>query len=93
MAEYGRHPAMWEAIGAQFIVFIADGLERANPDLSDITAARAQVRDAFEQTENLSLFMGTHTMSPGDHYGRIVHKEVLVTYADGQKVLVKTMTD
>ena len=93
VAEYGRHPAMWEAIGAQFIVFIADGLERANPDLSDITAARAQVRDAFEQTENLSLFMGTHTMSPDDHYGRVVHKEVLVTYADGQKVLVKAMID
>jgi len=93
VARYNRHPAMWEAIGAQFIMFIADGLDRANPDLSDIVKARGQLRDAYEQTANLSLFMGTHTMSPTDHYGRIVHKEVLVTYQDGRKVLVKTMTD
>ena len=92
-AEYGHHPSMWNAIGAQFVVFMADGIERAQPDLGDITEARSQVRDAFEQTENLSLFMGTHTMSPGDHYGRVVHKEVLVTFRDGQKILVKTMTD
>ena len=93
LARYNRHPAMWEAIGAQFIMFIADGLDRADPDLGDIVKARGQVRDAYEQTKDLSLFMGTHTMSPDDHYGRIVHKEVLVTYRDGEKVLVKTMTD
>jgi branched-chain amino acid transport system substrate-binding protein len=90
---YGRPPAMWEAIGAQFVMFIADGIERANPDLSDIIKARGQVRDAFETTKDLSLFMGTHTMSPTDHYGRVVHKEVLVTFEDGAKVLVKTMTE
>lgn len=91
-AEYGQHPSMWNAIGAQFVVFMADGIERAQPDLGDIVEARSQVRDAFERTENLSLFMGTHTMSPDDHYGRIVHKEVLVTFKDGQKILVKTMS-
>ena len=90
---YSRPPAMWEAIGAQFVMFIADGIERANPDLSDIIKARGQVRDAFETTANLSLFMGTHTMSPADHYGRVVHKEVLVTFENGAKVLVKTMTE
>jgi branched-chain amino acid transport system substrate-binding protein len=90
---YSREPGMWEAIGAQFVMFMADGIERANPDLSDIIRARAQVRDAFETTTNLSLFMGTHTMSPTDHYGRIVHKEVLVTFADGERILVKTMTE
>ncbi|MCK9357003.1 MAG: ABC transporter substrate-binding protein [Dehalococcoidia bacterium] len=93
LARYNRHPAMWEAIGAQFIMFIADGLDRADPDLGDVVKARSQIRDAYEQTKDLSLFMGTHTMSPDDHYGRIVHKEVLVTYRDGEKVLVKTMTD
>jgi branched-chain amino acid transport system substrate-binding protein len=90
---YGREPGMWDAIGAQFVMFIADGIERAQPDLSDIITAREQVRDAFETTTNLSLFMGTHTMTPADHYGRVVHKEVLVTFRDGEKVLVKTMTE
>ncbi len=92
-AEYGRPPAMWQAIGAQIIMFIADGFERANPDLSDVSKARSQVRDAFEQTENLSLFMGTYTITSDDHYGRVVPKEVLVTFRDGQKILVKTMAD
>lgn len=90
---YNRPPAMWDAIGAQFVMFIADGLKRANPDLSDIIKARGQVRDAFEQTSNLSLFMGTHTMTPTDHYGRVVHKEVLVTFRNGERVLVKTMAE
>ncbi len=93
VSRYGRPPAMWEAIGAQIILFIADGLERADPDLSDITVARSQVRDAFETTENLSLFMGTYTLSPDDHYGREIPKEVLVTFRDGEKILVKTMED
>lgn len=92
-ARYGRPPAMWEAIGAQFVMFIADGIERAQPDLGDIIKARGQVRDAFETTTNLSLFMGTYTMSPTDHYGRVVHKEVLVTFKDGEKILVKTMAE
>ncbi len=93
VSRYGRPPAMWEAIGAQIILFIADGLERADPNLSDITVARNQVRDAFETTENLSLFMGTYTLSPDDHYGREIPKEVLVTFRDGEKILVKTMED
>ena len=92
-ARYGRSPGMWDTIGAQFVLFIADGIKRANPDLGDIATARGQVRDAFEQTTNLSLFVGTHTMSPTDHYGRVVHKEVLVTFRDGERVLVKTMAD
>ncbi len=93
VSRYARPPAMWEAIGAQIILFIADGIERANPDLSDTDLARAQVRDAFETTHNLSLFMGTYTLSPDDHYGRVLPKEVLVTFRDGEKVLVKTMED
>jgi branched-chain amino acid transport system substrate-binding protein len=92
-SRYGRPPALWEAIGAQFVMFIADGIERADPDLGNVLTARSQVRDAFETTTNLSLFMGTHTMSPTDHYGRVVHKEVIVTFRDGQTILVKTMDD
>ncbi len=93
VSRYRRPPAMWEAIGAQIIVFIADGIERANPDLSDTMNARAQVRHAFETTQDLSLFMGTYTLSPDDHYGREIPKEVLVTFREGEKILVKTMED
>ncbi len=92
-AEYGRIPGIYEAIGYSFILFIADGLERAVPDLSDMKIARNQLRDAYEQTENLSLIIGTYTMSPDDHYGRVVPKEVLVTFRDGEKVLVRTHDD
>jgi len=92
-AEYGRIPGIYEAIGFSFIEFIADGLERADPDLSDMATARSQLRDAYEQTENLSVIIGTYTMSPDDHYGRVVPKEVLVTFKDGEKVLLRTHYD
>ena len=92
-AEYGRIPGIYEAIGESFILFIADGLERADPDLGDLSKARSQLRDAYETTENLSLIIGTYTMSPTDHYGRVVPKEVLVSFKDGEKILVRTHYD
>ncbi len=92
-AEYGRIPGIYEAIGASFIWFIADGLERADPDLGDLTKGRSQLRDAYEETENLSVIIGTYTMSPDDHYGRTVPKEVLVSFKDGEKILVRTHYD
>jgi len=90
--KYGHAPSMWNAIGAQIIQFIADGLERAQPDPTNLEEARGKIRDAFESTTDLSLFMGTYTLSPTDHYGRVVPKEVLVTFKDGEKVLVKTFS-
>ncbi len=88
-AEYGSIPGIYEAIGYSFITFIADGLQRANPDISDIVKARSQLKTAYEQTKNLSLIIGTFTLSPTDHYGRVVPKEVLVTFKNGEKVLLK----
>lgn len=88
--KFGHSPSMWNAIGAQMMQFIADGLERAQPDPSNLEEARSALRDAFESTNNLSLFMGTYTLSSTDHYGRAIPKEVLVTFKDGEKVLQKT---
>jgi branched-chain amino acid transport system substrate-binding protein len=88
-AEYGRIPGIYEAIGYSFITFIADGLQRADPDMSDIVKARSQLKDAYEQTKDLSLIIGTFTLSPTDHYGRVVPKEVLVTFRNGEKVLLR----
>lgn len=92
-AENGRIPGIYEAIGYSFMTFIVDGLERGNPDLSDLSTARSELRDAYETTKDLSLIIGTFTMSPGDHYGRTVPKEVLVSFANGEKILAKTYED
>jgi len=92
-AANGRIPGIYEAIGASFVWFIADGLERADPDLGDLSKARSQLRDAYEETEDLSVIIGTYTMSPDNHYGRVVPKEVLVSFKDGEKVLVRTHYD
>jgi branched-chain amino acid transport system substrate-binding protein len=89
-AKYGYSPSMWAAIGAQMVQFIADGIERANPDPSNLAEARDAVRQAFESTNKLSLFMGTYTLSPTDHYGRVIPKEVLIIIKNGEKVLEKT---
>jgi branched-chain amino acid transport system substrate-binding protein len=92
-AANGRIPGIYEAIGYSFMTFITDGLERADPNMSDLSQARSQLRDAYETTKDLSLIIGTYTMSPTDHYGRTVPKEVIVSFANGEKVLVRTHYD
>ncbi|MBA7705810.1 hypothetical protein ES703_114650 [subsurface metagenome] len=85
-AEYGHPPAMWSVLGAQEILFIEDGLKRANADPANLEAARSKLRDAFETTEDLNLLVGVYTMSPEDHYGAVRVKMVLVTFKDGEMV-------
>lgn len=84
--KYGHPPAMWNILGATMMLFFADGLERSIPDPSNITEARAELRDALEATKDLNLISGTYTMSPDDHYGGIENNLVLITYKDGQMV-------
>ncbi len=84
--EYGHPPAMWSLLGANMIQFIEDGLKRANADPANLEAARSKIRDAFETTENLNILVGVYTMSPGDHFGGIREKMVLVTFKDGEMV-------
>lgn len=92
-AAYGRIPGIYEAIGYSFVTFVADAIDRSDPDLGDLSKARSQLRDAYEQTRDLSVIIGTYTMSPSDHYGRTVPKEVMVTFENGEKVLAKTYAD
>ena len=84
--EYGHPPAMWSLLGGNMIQFIEDGLKRANADPANLEAARSKIRDAFETTENLNILVGVYTMSPGDHFGGIREKMVLVTFKDGEMV-------
>ena len=79
---------MWELLGGQFILFIEDGLERANADPSTVEEARNKIRDAFESTTDLELLTGVYTMSPGDHFGQIESRMALITFKDGNKVLL-----
>jgi branched-chain amino acid transport system substrate-binding protein len=87
-AKYDVPPAMWCVLGTQMIRFIVDGLQRSTPAPGDVEQARAELRDALEQTTNLDLLTATYTMSPGDHYGCTRQKLVLVTYENGQLVWV-----
>lgn len=83
---YGHSPAMWTVLGAQEILFAADGLERSGADPANLEQARSDIRDAFESTTNLDLLTATYTMSPTDHFGNIGERMVLITFRDGQKV-------
>ena len=85
-AEYGHPPAMWSLLGANMIQFIEDGLKRANADPANLEATKSKLRDAFEATENLNILVGVYTMSPGDHFGGVREKMVLVTFKDGEMV-------
>jgi len=83
---YGRPPSMWNILGAQMMLFLVDGLERANPDPNDIQKTRDELRVALENTEDLDLLAGEYTMSPEDHYGCKRQKLILATYQDGRLV-------
>ncbi len=83
---YGHPPAMWNVLGAQLILFIEDGLNRAQADPANLEDARAKIRDAFENTKELDLLAGVYTMSSEDHYGGVRNKMVLVTFKDGEMV-------
>jgi len=88
VAEYEHPVSMWALLGAQFIQFIEDGLNRAGATSSDLVSARSAIRDAFENTDHLHLYTGVYTMSPEDHFGQTEWRMVLVTFDDGEKVLV-----
>jgi len=86
--EYGSPPGMWAILGGTMLQLIEDGLIRADADPADVEEARSSIRDAFENTTNLTTFIGIYTMSAEDHYGCIINHMVLVTFQDGQKIYI-----
>ena len=84
---------MWHGYGAQHIMFIQQALERAKPDPArdKLAEARAAIRDAFETTANFDGLLATYTMSPTDHFGCYLGKDVLIRFEDGEKVIFQTL--
>jgi branched-chain amino acid transport system substrate-binding protein len=81
---YDHSPSMWGLLGGQFILFIEDGLKRANITSTNVDEVRSQLRDAFENTSNLRLLTGIYSMSPEDHFGQVEWSMCLITYKDGK---------
>jgi len=84
--EYGYPPSVWSNLGATMAMFIEDGLRRANADPTKLEEARAKIRDAFENTNELQLLCGVYTMSPEDHFGMTRLIMVEVAFEDGRWV-------
>jgi len=85
----GHPPTMWNVLGAQMTLQIEDGLRRANADPGNVVETRSKLRDAMESAKDLELLTSTFTLSPTDHYGGFNQKMVLITFKDGEKVLVQ----
>ncbi len=85
-ARYGHSASMWGLLGGQFVLFIEDGLKRANAGRLGLEEARSQIRDAFEQGDSLQLYTGIYTMSPEDHFGQTEWRIELVTFRDGEMI-------
>ncbi len=83
-----HEPDFYGVVGAQMMLFVADALQRAQPDPTDVEQLRSEIRGALESTENLDLYTAVYTLSPEDHYGGSIQKIVLITFKDGEKVLV-----
>ena len=87
-AEFGSSPQMWHILGYQMVVFMADGLERSQPDTSDIEQARYDLKVALDNTNDLTLLSGNYTMTPDDHYGCTQQKLVMVTYQNDEMIYI-----
>jgi branched-chain amino acid transport system substrate-binding protein len=83
---YDHHPSLWQMLGAQYIMFIEDGLKRAEITSTNVEEVRSQLRDALESTTNLQLMTSVYTMSPEDHFGQVEQTLVIVTFKDGEMV-------
>jgi len=83
---YDHHPSLWQMLGAQYIMFIEDGLKRAEITSTDVEEIRNQLRDALENTKDLQLLTSVYTMSPEDHFGQVEQTLVIVTFRDGKVV-------
>lgn len=83
---YGRPASFWNVLGAQMVLFVEDGLRRAQPDPRNLEEARSELRDALENTKELQLLTGIYTMSPDDHYGLVWGPLIVVTFKDGEMV-------
>jgi len=85
---YGHPATTWNGLGAQMMLFIEDGLKRAKVAPTNLEETRSKIRDAFETTKELNLFVGVYTMSPADHCGKVAAKDVLVTFKEDETVLL-----
>jgi branched-chain amino acid transport system substrate-binding protein len=83
---YDHHPSLWQMLGAQYIMFIEDGLKRAEITSTNLEEIRSQLRDALESTTNLQLMTSVYTMTPEDHFGQVEQTLVIVTFEDGKMV-------
>lgn len=83
---FDHHPSLWQMLGAQYIMFIEDGLKRAEITSTDVEEIRSQLRDALETTTNLQLMTSVYTMTPEDHFGQVEQTLVIVTFEDGKMV-------
>ena len=83
---FDHHPSLWQMLGAQYIMFIEDGLKRAEITSTDVEEIRSQLRDALESTTNLQLMTSVYTMTPEDHFGQVEQTLVIVTFEDGKMV-------
>jgi branched-chain amino acid transport system substrate-binding protein len=86
--KYDGVPTMWNILGSQLIVFIADGLNRSQPNPDNFEQARSELRIALENTEDLVLLHADYTMSPDDHYGCTRQKLIMVTYKNGKLIYI-----
>ena len=89
MERYDHPPSLWQMLGAQYIIFIEDGLKRAEITTTDVGEIRSQLRDALESTEGLQLLTSVYTMSPEDHFGQVEQTLVMITFENGEMVYLR----
>ncbi|MFI6709312.1 ABC transporter substrate-binding protein [Nonomuraea sp. NPDC050478] len=84
VAAYGAEPTQFAGNGWDAITMFTEAIKKADPDLSDLDAARTAIRDALEnQLGGTAAVNGIYRYSPTDHSGLGSEGLALLQVKDG----------
>jgi len=85
VAAYGKQPTQFAGNGWDAISVIVEAIRKANPDTSDVPAARKAIKDAMEtQLDGFVGVNGIYRYSPTDHSGLGTEGLALLQVRDGK---------
>ncbi|MHB8781362.1 MAG: ABC transporter substrate-binding protein [Candidatus Geothermincolia bacterium] len=82
--KYGMEADTFAGHGWDAIAIIADAIERAGTDTSDLAAYRVKLRDAIEETKDLAGIGGVFTYSSTDHDSLTADDLIMIKVVDGE---------
>jgi branched-chain amino acid transport system substrate-binding protein len=87
--KFGETPSTFGGHAYDGVMIAAKALEAADPDLGDVKAARAALRDAIEKVRGYVGTAGVFNMSAEDHCGLAPEAFAILTVKDGKFTILE----